>query len=107
DQFPSLSISALARDAADANMLYAGTGKVSSFYSFGKAVGILKTTDAGTTWELTGQARFNDNPITSITASSSVILVGSENGLYRSSNAGLTFDKISNDPLPADSIDND
>ncbi|HXZ93350.1 MAG TPA: OmpA family protein, partial [Burkholderiales bacterium] len=107
DQFPSLSIGAMARDVSDALVLYAGTGGVSSFGSVGQATGILKSTDGGNTWKQIGRAALNGLKVTGIAANGSVILVTTDGGVYRSSDGGDSFDKLSDKPLAADSIDND
>jgi len=69
DQLPSLGITALAFDPTG-NILYAGTGKVSSSSMGGKSIGLLKTVDGGRTWSVIGKSFFSEGrKITSIVAS--------------------------------------
>ena len=109
DQLPSLSIGALTLDRGDAThqTLYAGTGKVSSLNHIGRAVGLLKTTDAGQTWSLIRNSAFDDNPVSAITANGDVVLVGTNTGLFRSADGGLSFSRISGEFGPPDGKDND
>ena len=52
-QFPSLSISALAFSPLDPSndTLFAGTGQFSNKFDGGNAIGLLRTTDGGDSWE--------------------------------------------------------
>src|SRR5262249_55243301 len=54
DQAASLSISALAVSQQHSSILYAGTGNLSNGGAGGRPVGVLKSTDGGTTWQLVG-----------------------------------------------------
>ena len=56
DTWDSLGITSLAFDPSDAtgNTIFAGTGNVSSSYDSGAAIGLLKSTDGGATWEVVG-----------------------------------------------------
>ena len=110
DQFPSLSISVLAFDTADSNhrTLYAGIGATSSLIGVGgPPIGLLKSTDGGAHWKLSGREKFESRPITAIVANGSVVLVATDLGpLFRSNDFGETFDpidKLPNNGLPAGS----
>ena len=52
DSQPSLTIGALALDPTDKNTIYAGTGEFIPYYDEYNGVGILRSSDAGETWEL-------------------------------------------------------
>ena len=52
DLMPSLSISAIAFSPSNSNVIYAGTGQLSSLGVGGNAVGIYKSTDGGATWQV-------------------------------------------------------
>ncbi|GEM_PF-1436962 len=52
----------LAVDPQNANVIYAGTGDLTGYYGNG----ILKSTDAGATWTLSGSAEFGANAVTQI-----------------------------------------
>lgn len=99
DQFPSLSMSAIAFSPLDAtqNTLFAGGGRTSSGFGDGGAqIGVLKTTDGGNTWSQIGASlagnRINQIIPTSIgTAATQVVLAATNNGIFRSTDGGLTF----------------
>ena len=55
DQFPSLSIDALAFLPGNDQVLYAGIGINSSAFDGGSLTGILRTTDGGATWQQFGK----------------------------------------------------
>jgi outer membrane protein OmpA-like peptidoglycan-associated protein len=108
DQFASLSISALARDRADPQTIYAGTGRVSSFRTEGEGIGILKSTDGGDTWTQIGRAFFNGTTITGIYANGDNLVVTSQRGVFHSADGGAFFTRITDQPRPtADGVDND
>ncbi|MCH5378195.1 MAG: hypothetical protein JJ992_29925, partial [Planctomycetes bacterium] len=124
DQFPSLSISTLAFDPADAThqTLYAGTGKVSSSYLGGEENGLLKTTNGGDTWTLISPPELRGHTINKILPTTldgelgkTIVFVATaadedaagrpdyEGGLFISRDSGATFSKISgNDTDNAD-----
>ena len=59
DFLPTLTITSLAIDPTNANVLYAGTGEIFTLLNDGmtlrgqhRGAGILKTTDGGTTWSV-------------------------------------------------------
>ena len=111
EHLPSLSISALAFSPLDTSTLYAGTGSFSSYNQpFGKrAVGIYKTTDNGSTWSQFGASTFGDLRISSVVPTSiiteatgkQIVLAATfdgsvaRGGVYRSSDGGETWDRIS------------
>ena len=121
DQFPSLAVNGIAFDPLDptGNTVFAGTGSASSLSNFGGLpMGIMKTTDDGATWSVyllnpsgsEPQVRailpttydVNDDPTVT-----QVVLVGTVgNGLYRSTDAGETYTRISNSGagLPGGSV---
>jgi Ca2+-binding RTX toxin-like protein len=127
DQFPSLSISALAFSPMDAthNTLFAGIGAMSNSRVDGprSSPAILRTTDGGITWTQLGGNMFTNLTIASIVptkqgsdAAHQVILVAAYDqpsgtfppqntsgsaGIYRSADGGATFQliKTSSDPL--------
>lgn len=53
DQFPSLSISAISVDPVNPNIVWAGTGRISSSsLDTGRFIGLLKSSDGGETWRI-------------------------------------------------------
>ena len=112
--FPSLSVSTIAIDPSDTSSMYIGTGEV-SFYQFGQigtpgarssyGLGILKSSDGGTTWSQTGLTwtfpqitaveKIVINPINPRT-----IFAATSEGVYKSTNGGSTW-TVSNTVLMA------
>jgi Abnormal spindle-like microcephaly-assoc'd, ASPM-SPD-2-Hydin len=93
DNQVSLSTGALALDPANPSIVYAGTGaQPVATNGFVKGAGILKSTDGGQTWSTVGASVFTGLRINRmVMPATSVLLVGSSNGLYRSVDGGLTF----------------
>lgn len=97
DDFPSLSIGAMAMDPGDSNTILAGIGRYSSFSLFGgDRVGLLLTKDGGDTW------RHIDPPYGSLIDKniSGVVVDGDRliasmgpwrNSVYRSLDGGATW----------------
>jgi hypothetical protein len=118
DQYPSLSIGALALDPTDASnqTLVAGIGRYSSylnpanFVSFGGPLtGILRSADGGAHWTQLGTAAPGGATrglagvnISAVAPRGATIFVGADNngggvgpGLYRSTDGGTTFNLVS------------
>lgn len=93
------SVRALSADPTVANLqsLVAGTGRNSSINSIGGAqVGMLRSTDGGTTWAvLDGGGTLADRNIAAVAARGSTLLAASTSGLYRSTDTGISFALLS------------
>ncbi|MGA2622693.1 MAG: T9SS type A sorting domain-containing protein [Bacteroidota bacterium] len=107
--YPALGISAVVIDPTDTNVIFLGTGEVYGYQaangglvirtmrgSYG--IGILKTTDGGQTWtksldwsynNQTGVEAMKMNPL-----NHSTIWAATTEGLYRTTNAGATWDAM-------------
>ena len=124
DQASSLAIGALAMSPLDPsyNTLFAGTGNFISGGDNGRAVGILRTTDGGTTWQLLAQATLDGRNIRSVVPTTlggdlqhQVVLVAAwdssppknSGGVYRSTDGGSTFTPLSGINGLGDGLDND
>ena len=125
DQFPSLSISALAYSPLDAtnNTLFAGTGDYRSGSSVvgggagDGAIGILRTTDGGDTWSVLASANLGGTrlrsvvptALTDIGTGQQVILAAADDGggVWRSIDGGVSFTQISGAAATTDGVDND
>ncbi|MEJ2698044.1 MAG: OmpA family protein [Desulfuromonadales bacterium] len=108
DFLPSLSISALAIDPSDSDIIYAGTGVTSSgqagFPNRPVEIGLLKSTDGGETWQLLNRPLFSGQTITDIEITAAGVLLVSTNGgggagagagLFRSTDGGVIFTDVS------------
>ncbi|MFM8893455.1 MAG: WD40/YVTN/BNR-like repeat-containing protein, partial [Planctomycetia bacterium] len=108
DSMPSLSIGALALDPTDASRqtLVAGIGLYSSWMRLGGSrAGLLRTTDGGAAWSvingggtlvgknISGVAARGDTFVVSVNTADSFIT--SNLGIFRSTNGGGTFTRIS------------
>ncbi|MEM1176733.1 MAG: RTX toxin [Acidobacteriota bacterium] len=100
DDQPSLSIGALALDPTDAAIetLVAGSGGFSSFGARGDRIGLLRTTDGGTTWTLLdGGGTLNNVNVSGVAPRCATIVVSANSGssgIFRSTNTGAAFTQI-------------
>lgn len=118
-QFPTLSINSLAISPLDSNTIFAGSGKVSSIGD-GASFGVGRSTDAGRTWCVLATATLAGKSIRSIVPTQAVVggtgvkhqvvLVATSpgfvntnadtsDGIYRSTDGGTTFRRISGDSV--------
>ena len=104
DGIPNLNLSGVVVDYTNPNIIYILTGDADSYFSgargqfkYGKATsGILKSTDGGLTWRKTG---FDWNVQDDILGyklmihptDPSILLVATNDGIYRTSNGGNTW----------------
>ncbi len=109
--FPVLGVSSIAIVPNDSNTIYIGTGEVYNYNGAGHGaayrdlrgtygIGILKTTDGGQTWSKVLDWSYNSergiwavkiNPLNSNT-----VWAATTEGIYRSYNAGLTWQQVNN-----------
>ncbi len=88
----------------DRLVVYAGTGSFSSTGGLGgRASGVLKTLDGGSTWAQTGRGELVGHRVTSVvptsevTASGQVVLAATDGGIFRSVNGGDSWQLLSGD----------
>src|SRR5262245_5463285 len=110
DQFPSLSITAIAYSPFDPsyNTLYAGTGDRSSIGQGGPEGQVLRTTDGGQTWQLFQPPELQGQQITNIipisrgsSVDDEVLLLSSSSlngGLFRSTDGGAHWSGVPGSP---------
>ncbi len=97
DSQPSLSIGALAIDPSNSNTIYAATGEQNNSGDEYLGVGILKSVDRGATWTVLGNSVFNNHTVGAIAvspANPNLLLAGSRIGVYRSVDAGVTWQRV-------------
>src|SRR5262249_1977581 len=116
-QLPRLSINSISISPVNSNIIYAGTGSVSSFgFSGSPGSGLARSTDGGTTWTVFAQSTFANQPIRSVVPTTlnggNVVMaatffrtgVGTDpilpplspgGGVYRSTDGGVSFTRIS------------
>ncbi|MCK0157920.1 thrombospondin type 3 repeat-containing protein [Cellulophaga sp. F20128] len=96
--FPQTGVSGIAIDPNNSNIIYISTGDDDAADSY--SIGVFKSLDGGNTWNETGlnpnspsvNNSFLTNEITIDPANSNTIWVGSNKGLYRSLDAGDTWE---------------
>jgi photosystem II stability/assembly factor-like uncharacterized protein len=116
---PVLAVSSIAIAPDDSNTIYIGTGEVYNYYAAGTGagyrntrgtygVGILKTTDGGSTWTKSLDWSYNDqhgvwdvviNPLNENT-----VWAATTEGTYRSFDAGTTWQQVNNAVMAMDLI---
>jgi len=92
DDQPSLSTGAIAFDPRNPLIVYAGTGEGDSFSVLG--VGILRSTDGGTTWALHARAPFEGIGFYDLVVdplNGNHLLAATTAGLFESTNGGTTW----------------
>jgi photosystem II stability/assembly factor-like uncharacterized protein len=106
DLLPNLTVSSLAMDPRNPNVLYAGTGEAST--GFG-GDGIFKTIDAGTTWvhlQATGNSdfRFVQRIVVSPNDSRRVY-AATDTGVWKSLDGGATWSHTLDPPRDSSPVD--
>jgi hypothetical protein len=99
DTQSSLAIGAIAIDPNNNQVIYAGTGEPNQSQDSYYGVGVLKSTNGGTTWTLYGNALFGTrtNSISRIVVNplnSNQLFASSSLGLTTSTDAGVTWTKM-------------
>ncbi len=101
----SLATGSIALDPLDPDVIYVGTGEQTYSSSSYYGCGVLKSTDAGATWVQLGAPEFDTNnggarigtlrivPGVPPATRSTTLLLASTFGVYRSTDAGLTWSK--------------
>jgi len=116
--FPITSVPAIAVNPTNASEIFIGTGEVYSKGGNGftgqdtrtfrgsYGIGVLKTSDGGTTWTqslpFTGSSVDGVYEIKYAPGNPSIIFAGTSNGLYRTTNSGTSWTQIFSTPLVMD-----
>lgn len=100
DYLPTLSVASIAVNPSNSNIIYAlsGEGINWNFY-YHKGIGILKSTDGGNSWKTTGLSNSLSDmrggyKLLIDPANNNTVIAAMSNGLFRSLNAGTTWDII-------------
>ena len=119
--FPVLSVGAIAINPSDTNVIYIGTGEVYGYQnstgglnirttrgSYG--IGLLKTTDNGVTWIKSIDWSYNQTRGVEVIridpSNSSIVYAGTTEGIYKSTDAGGSWNQIHNVLMTTDILIN-
>ena len=94
DDLTNLGISDIAIDPTNPNIMYVATGDRDAQHTY--SFGLLKSTDGGTSWSLTGlsytvQSENTTNRVIIDPNNTSTIIVAAGNGIHRSTDSGISF----------------
>ena len=109
--YPLLGVSSIAISREDSNIIYIGTGEVYNYQnalggevirttrgSYG--IGILKSTDYGQTWSMILDWSYNQergvNEVEIDPNNSSIVWAATSEGIYKSTDAGLSWNNVHN-----------
>lgn len=96
DDLPQIGVSGIAVDPNDSNIIYIATGDDDGGDS--DAVGVLKSTDGGNSWDFTGLNLNNSpsvlNEIYIDPSNSQRVFVGSSSGVFRTTNGGTNWTNV-------------
>ena len=96
DELPQIGVSGIAVDYSNSNVIYIATGDKDAGDSY--SVGVYKSTDGGLTWNPTGTMGAS-NPdragdIVIHPTNNQILWCATNDGLYRSLNAGVTWTRV-------------
>ena len=96
DQLPTLAIGCVVTHNTNSNIIYLGTGEGSFNADAVYGVGVLKSVDGGSTWNLTGLSwDLSDNAAVNEMVmdptNPDVLIAATRNGVYRTNDAGVSW----------------
>ena len=97
DEYPQIGVSGIAIDETNTDIIYIATGDDDALDSY--SIGVMKSTDAGVTWQETGLTASNmgrNNALNEIVihpTDNTIIYVAGSNGFYKSIDSGETFNR--------------
>ncbi len=97
DDQPTLACGALAIDPVNTDVIYWGTGEQNGCGSLCySGIGILKSSDGGTTWAMTGLQRTGSATYTIVIhpTATNTVFAAMDNGVYRSTDGGAGWSTV-------------
>lgn len=104
DEQAVLPIGDIAIDPSNPAVIYVGTGEANGGHNNFPGAGVFKSTDAGATWQLAGLEKTTSigrlviDPLNSnrvyVAAAGSYFGAGPDRGVYRSTNAGQSWERV-------------
>lgn len=97
DKLPTLGVSAIAVDHSNSDVIYIATGDSDGNDTYG--IGVLKSSDAGETWNSTGlawniQDNIRSHRLLMHPENNLMLLAATTDGLYKTINGGLTWQQV-------------
>jgi len=92
DFLPQIGVSGIAVHPTNSNIIYIATGDDDAGDS--DTIGVMKSTDGGTTWNSTGTMDGNPNSMNDIfidTTNPEIVIVATSSGVQKSTNGGTTW----------------
>ncbi|MBR9974954.1 MAG: T9SS type A sorting domain-containing protein [Bacteroidetes bacterium] len=95
DDLPTLAMGSIDLDPNNPDIIYVGTGEANGSADSYPGVGVIRSTDAGATWEvLGGSAMKHIGSIRVHKTNGNIIIAASRQGLYRSMDSGQTWVRV-------------
>jgi hypothetical protein len=96
DELPQIGVSGIAVDHTNSNVIYIATGDKDAGDTY--SIGVLKSTDGGTTWNTTGLTFTNTTTragdIMMHPTNNQILLCATSAGLYKTTNGGTTWSVV-------------
>ena len=93
DELPQIGVSGIVVDHTNSNVIYIATGDKDSGDTY--SIGVMKSTDGGSTWATTGLAFSNTNSragdIIMHPTNNQILLCATSVGIYKTTNGGVTW----------------
>ncbi|MFZ1729717.1 MAG: T9SS type A sorting domain-containing protein [Bacteroidota bacterium] len=97
DDLPTLAMGSIDIDPRNTDVIYVGTGEANGSADSYSGIGVVRSTDAGATWEVMGGSEMkNIGAIRVHKTLDSVIIAASRQGIYRSENGGVKWNQVRN-----------
>ncbi|MFA6233387.1 MAG: T9SS type A sorting domain-containing protein, partial [Bacteroidota bacterium] len=95
DDLPTLAMGSIDIDPNNTDIVYVGTGEANGSADSYSGIGVVRSTDAGTTWDVVGGGEMkNIGAIRVHKTNSNIIIAASRQGIYRSLDSGTVWNKV-------------